>query len=140
MDGDFFGKYVPFSPDYLPPAPSIHSFSQDILNQVIYSRMAFTRDTINEIYAHLRQRKSLKDALNSEIDEDISRIRDTLFNVEGIPAKSALERQVTDLTKEKRSHELAHWQDTLCLSKELRLAVKELRTAMLDLWMLRFLT
>ena len=75
MDGDFFGKYVPFSPDYMPPALSDHSFSQGILNQVIYSRMAFTRDTINEINAHLRQRKSLKDALNSEIDEDISRIR-----------------------------------------------------------------
>ena len=51
-----------------------------------------------------------------------------------------LEKQVSELYKEKRQQELSQWQDTVKLKHERRKAEKELRSAMLDLWMIQFLS
>jgi hypothetical protein len=52
----------------------------------------------------------------------------------------SLEQQIGELYKEKRQGELSHWQDTVMLKRELRKADKELRSASLDLWMMKFLS
>ena len=54
--------------------------------------------------------------------------------------RTLLEKQIADLYKEKRQEQLSHWTDTVMLERELRKAEKEERNAMLDLWMLKFLS
>jgi len=52
--------------------------------------------------------------------------------------RTLLEKQIADLYKEKRQEQLSHWTDTVMLKREL--AEKEQRNAVLDLWMLKFLS
>ena len=85
----------------------------------------------------------LRSTLNSDIDGDMCRTQTMLYELDFMPdaaRRSSLEKQIIELCKEKRYQKLSHWQDTVMLKHELRKAEKELRTATLDLWMIRFLS
>ena len=71
------------------------------------------------------------------------RTQTEIFKLDFMPdsiKRSSLENRIMDLCKEKRDHDLSHWKDAVELKRELRKTEKELRTAMLDLWMIRFLS
>ena len=96
----------------------------------------------------IEERQKLKADLQSNIDEDLCQIQSTIYALEqdmgGVIDKSKrriwLEKQISELYKERRHQELSQWQDTVKLKHERRKAEKELRSAMLDLWMIRFLS
>ena len=118
---------------------------RDMLPRVVSDRVKFLKSSTDEIKQMLHERQKLKDALNSERDEDICKTQTALYELDSLanadPARrSSLEKQLADLSQEKRRQELSHWQDTVMLKRELRKAEKELRSAILDLWMLRFLS
>ena len=124
------------------------SQSKDILLKVISDRVTLTNKTIDELTALIEERRMLKDDLNSTIDDELCEIQSTIYALEldmcGVIDKSnrriSLEQQICALYKEKRQHKLSHWQDTAKLKHERRKVEKELRSAMLDLWMVRFLS
>ena len=59
---------------------------------------------------------------------------------EKVKAGPLPEKQISELYKERRHQELSQWQDTVKLKHERRMAEKELQSAMLDLWMIQFLS
>jgi len=148
MDGDFFGKYVPFSTDYM-PAASTHAAlpfeSRDTLARVISDRVHFLKDSIEEINSLLQQRKKLRYELQAEIENNTGRIQNLLFELDSMDnvnqtERCSLEGTIVGLSKERRNLELSHFEHTVMLKRDLRKAERELRTAMLDLWMIRFLS
>ena len=122
--------------------------SRDVLAQVISDRVSFLKGTIDELTALIAERQSLKSDLQSNIDDDLCQIQSTIYALEqdicGIIDKSKrriwLEKQISELYKEKRQQDLLQWQDTVKLKHEKRIAEKELRSATLDLWMIQFLS
>jgi len=148
-------KYIPFTAEYWPkeeedtPEYGILNHlpfkSRDVIERVIADRVAFIRDSIEEIRSQIKERQGLKHDLSEGIDEDICEARSALFELDSLAEvapgrRSSLEKQIMDLRKEKRNQELLLWQDTVMLKRDLRKAEKELRSAMLDLWMVRFLS
>ncbi len=122
--------------------------SKEVLARVISDRVSFLKGTIDELTALIEERQKLKDDLQSNIDDDLCQIQSTIYALEqdmcGIIDKSKrriwLEKQISELYRERRQQELSQWQDTVKLKHEKREAEKELRSAMLDLWMVRFLS
>lgn len=122
--------------------------SRDVLAQVISDRVYFLKGTIDDLASLIEERQELKNALQSNIDDDLCQIQSTIYALEqdmcGVIDKSErriwLEKQISELYKEKRDHDLSKWQDTVKLKQEKRMAEKELRSAKLDLWMIRFLS
>lgn len=117
--------------------------SREILSKVIYDRITFLQSTITEIEFLLVERHKLKNKLSFDIDQDVCDARTQLYRNDILPdasRQSMLEKQILELHKEKRQQQLAHWQDATKLKHERRKAEKELQSAMLDLWMIRFLS
>ncbi|MBD3181501.1 hypothetical protein GF312_04360 [Candidatus Poribacteria bacterium] len=117
--------------------------SKKILFEVISDRIYFLKKNIGEINSQLDERQKLKDELKSNIDYDMCRIQTEIYKLDIMPdmlKRTTLESRIMDLCKEKRDKELSFWQDKIELKKELRKIEKELRTAMLDLWIIRFLS
>jgi len=155
MQPDLLDKYIPFTAEYWPKEKEDNAESgilnhlpfksRDVIERVIADRVAFLKDSIEEIRSQIKERQKLKHELNSGIDEDICEAKSALFELDSLAEvapgrRSSLEKQIMDLSKEKRQQGLQHWQDTVKLKQERRRAEKELRSAMLDLWMVRFLT
>ncbi|MFC1713553.1 hypothetical protein ACFL6S_07795 [Candidatus Poribacteria bacterium] len=122
--------------------------SRDVLAQVISDRVSFLKGTIDEITSLIAERQRLKADLQSNIDDDLCQIQSTIYALEqdmcGVIDKSKrriwLEKEISELYKERRQHDLSQWQDTVKLKHEKRMAEKELRSATLDLWMIQFLS
>ena len=122
--------------------------SRDVLAQVISDRVSFLKGTIDELTALIAEREKLKADMQSNIDDDLCQVQSVIYALEqdmgGVVDKSkrriGLEKQISDLYKEKRQQQLSHRQDTVKLKRERRVAEKELRSAMLDLWIIRFLS
>ena len=122
--------------------------SKDVLAQVISDRVSFLKGTIDELASLIEERQSLKADLQSNIDDDLCQIQNTIYALEqdmcGVIDKGRrrtwLEKQISELYKERRQQDLLQWQDTVKLKHERRNAEKELRSAMLDLWMIQFLS
>jgi len=117
--------------------------SRNVLARVISDRVSFLRGSAAEINALMKERLQLKEALECGIDEEMCRIQTNIYELDLMPdmvKRSSLEKQIMELRKEKRSQQLSRWQDTVRLKGELRKVEKELRSAMLDLWMIRFLS
>ena len=120
--------------------------SNEILSKLLTDRLYFIRDEINEITRQVEERQELKQSLDSEIDERVCQVRNIIYLIEldicnkidTSRRRTLLEKQIADLYKEKRQEQLAHWTDTVMLKREL--AEKEQRNAVLDLWMLKFLS
>ena len=122
--------------------------SRDVLDQVISDRVSFLKGTIDELTTLITEREKLKADLQSNIDDDLCQIQSTIYALEedmcGVIDKGRrrtwLEKQISELYKERRQQDLLQWQDTVKLKHEKRIAEKELRSATLDLWMIRFLS
>ena len=122
--------------------------SRDVLAQVISDRISFLKGTIDELAALIEERQGLKADLQSNIDDNLCQIQSTIYALEqdmcGVIDKGKrrtwLEKQISELYRERRQQELSQWQDTVKLKHERRKAEKELRSVMLDLWMIRFLS
>ena len=128
---DFF-EYVPYSPQYSVKPGSL-------MAAVIYNRLSFLKSTISEISGQLRQRNALWYRQNEDIDENLCKAQSKAYQFEpDHPAASDLEQMIIGLQKEQRNLELSHWRDTVELRREYRETEKELRCAVLDLWMLSF--
>ena len=147
MQPDFFsGNNAPISDK--PQEYGINSLplkSRKVLAEVISGRIQFLKETISEIKTQVTQRQDLKDKLSYGIDLDICEIRTAVYDLEASVKqdqqdKNPLERQIVELRMEKRRLELSSWQDMITLNRELREAEKELRSALLDLWMLNFVS
>jgi len=124
---------------------SVSQSSTDLIHKVLFHRVGFLKQSIDEIHAQILQRQQLKDALNLGIDEQMCRTQTEIFQLDFWQPSGrgerriVLEKQIADLEKEKRHHELTHWQDTGTLKQELRQSQKELNSAWLDLWLVKFL-
>ena len=122
--------------------------SRDVLAQVISDRVSFLKGTIDELASLIEERRKLKANLQSNIDDDLCQIQSTIYALEedmcGVIDKGRrrtwLEKQISELYKERRQQDLLQWQDTVKLKHEKRIAGKELRSATLDLWMIQFLS
>ena len=129
---DFF-EYVPYSPQYsVKPG--------NLMAAVIYNRLSFLKSTITEISGQLKQRDALWHRQSREIDENLCRAQSKAYQFEpDHPAANNLEKMIIGLHKEKRNLELACFQGTVELRRELRITEKELIQALLDLWIIQFL-
>jgi len=122
--------------------------SRDILSKLLADRLYLIKYEVSEISQQIDDRQRLKESLDSEIDQRVCEVHTVIYDLEldmgGLIDKSrrriSLEQQIGELYKEKRQGELSNWQDTVMLKRELRKAEKELRSATLDLWMLKFLS
>ena len=122
--------------------------SKEVLSRVISDRVSFLKGTTDDLASLIEERRQLKDALQSNIDDNLCQIQNTIYALEqdmcGVIDKGRrrtwLEKQISELYKERRQQDLSQWQDTVKLKHERRMAEKELRSAMLDLWMIRFLS
>jgi hypothetical protein len=120
--------------------------SREVLTAVISNRVTFLKNTIDEITAQIHERQKLKELLNSDIDQKLCWAQTKKYELDfwnvvtRARRRISLEQQVAELYKEKRQQELSHWQDTVMLKRELRMAEKELRMALLDLWMMKFVS
>jgi len=122
--------------------------SRDVLAQVISDRVSFLKKTTDDLALLIEERQELKSALQSNIDNNLCQIQSTIYALEedmcGVIDKGRrrtwLEKQISELYKERRQQDLLQWQDTVKLKHERRKAEKELRSAMLDLWMIQFLS
>lgn len=146
MQPDFFsGNNAPISDK--PQEYGINSLplkSRKVLAEVISGRIQLLRETISEIQTQIVQRQKLRDTMNAEINGNMCRVQNVIYDLDSLPdlnpnTKVPLEGKIMDLFKEKRHLELSHFQDIVMLKRELRRTEKELRCAMIDLWMLRFL-
>jgi len=140
-------KYVPDSTQYWAVgaetgASALPFESKEILAKVMNERLESLRSEIDSINTHLRQRARLRDALQSGIREDMCHIQNRVYelNTEDSGSVIPLEKLLAGLSKERRQQEYSHWQDTVMLKRDLRKAEKELRSAVLDLWMVRFVS
>jgi len=108
---------------------------------VIYSRLSFLKSTITEISGQLKQRDALWHRQSREIDENLCRAQSKAYQFEpDHPAVNNLEQMIIGLHKESRSLELARRRDIVDLRRELRGAERELTTALMEWWMVSFLT
>ena len=122
--------------------------SKEVLYKTIYSRIVFLRQTIDEIDLLIDERQRLRESISSEIEQKVCDVQNVIHGLEldmcGVIDKSrrriSLEQQIGELYREERQQKMSHWQDTVKLKHERRMAEKELRSAMLDLWMIRFLS
>jgi hypothetical protein len=117
--------------------------SREMLFHVISDQVYFLKANIDEINALLEERRSLARLLTDDIDQDMCRIRTEIYQLEhdtDSAERLSLEKQILELLKEKRQQKVSEWQDKVDLKRELRKTKKEFRTAMLDLWMVRFLS
>ncbi len=117
----------------------------DMLARVVSDRVKFLKSSTDEIKQILDERQKLKDSLSSDIDNNICQTKTAIYELHSMadtdPARrSSLEKQLAELYQEKRRQELSLWQDSTNLKEDFRKVEKELRSAMLDLWMLRFLS
>lgn len=110
--------------------------NREVLAKVIADRVTFLQNAIDEITTQIQERQKLKEFLNSDIDEKLCHNLTKIYELEfwNIPTRArrriSLEQQVAELYKEKRQHEVLHWQDTVMLKRELRNAERELRMAL----------
>ena len=122
--------------------------SGDVLSRVISDRVSFLKGTIGDLASLIEERQNLKADLQANIDDDLCQIQSTIYALEqdmcGVIDKGRrrtwLEKQISELYKERRQQDLLQWQDTVKLKHEKRIAEKELRSATLDLWMIQFLS
>ena len=122
--------------------------SRDVLTQVISDRVSFLKGTIDDLASLIEERQNLRVDLQANIDDDLCQIQNTIYALEqdmcGVVDKSKrriwLEKQISELYKERRQQDLSQWQDTVKLKHEKRIAEKELRSATLDMWMIQFLS
>jgi len=114
--------------------------SKDLLSKVASDRISFLTDSLKESNRLLLQRTELRNNFQLEINKDHVRIQNLLNDYENKGKDiSSLELRLANLSQEERQQELSHWRDTVELKRELRSTEKELRSAMLDLWMIQFL-
>lgn len=91
--------------------------SKEVLARVISDRVSFLKGTIDELTALIEERQKLKDDLQSNIDDDLCNIQSTIYALEqdmcGIIDKSKrriwLEKQISELYRERRQQELSQW-------------------------------
>ncbi len=119
--------------------------SRSVLAKVTSHRVSFLKTSVRELNGLLRERQELLDSMKSGIDANLCAAQSELYGLDALAngppeRRSSLERQIMDLHRERRSQEALHFQDAVTLKRELRKAEKELRTATLDLWMLKFLS
>ncbi len=122
--------------------------SSDILSRILTDRLYLIRGEISEISHQIDERQRLKKSLDSDIEQKVCDVQNIIYfmeldmcnRIDKSRRRSLLEQQIGELYKEKRQGELSHWQDTVMLKRELRKTEKELRSATLDLWMVRFLS
>ena len=115
--------------------------SKELLSKVITDRVSFLKNTVDELNDMIAERATLTETLKSDIDENMCQARSELYGLELTDTKrNSLDKLIMDLYKDKRQQEHSHWQDAVELKQELRKAQKELRIAMLDLWMIQFLS
>ena len=150
-------KYFSIPDDsYNPDKSSIEDYvimplsiqSSDILSKLLADRLYLIKDEINEITQQIDERQRLKQSLDSEIDERVCQVEnvinlielDMCNQIDKSRRRTLLEKQIGDLYKEKRQEQLAYWTDNVMLKRELRKAEKEERNAVLDLWMMKFLS
>ena len=122
--------------------------SKEVLSKAISDRVSFLKETTHDLASLIEERQKLRSALQSNIDHNLCQIQSTIYALEqdmcGVIDKDRrrtwLEKQISELYKERRQQDLSQWQDTVKLKHERRAAEKELRSAMLDLWMIQFLS
>ena len=122
--------------------------SRDMLSRILTDRLYLIRDEMSEISKQIDERTQLKKSLDSEIEQKVCDVQNIIYfmeldmcnRIDKSRRRSLLEQQIGELYKEKRQGKLSCWQDTVMLQRELRKAEKELRSATLDLWMVRFLS
>lgn len=144
---DSLNKYVPDNPEYhirvdrSSNAPSLPFESRDILSEVVSDRILFLYDSIRETNLQLLQRTELRNDFQQEICKEHVRIQNLLYELENKGKDiSSLELRLADLSQEERQQQLSHWRDTVELKRERRNTEKELRSAILDFWLIRFLS
>ena len=135
---------MPDNPEYW--VSTVNSISalnlpcKDLLSKVVSDRISLLYDTIIEVNRHLHARTTLARNIQSHIDESICSTVNLQYELNSDPnSKTSLENQINELHKEKRQQQLSHWKDTVELKREMRNAKKEMRNAMLDLWMITYL-
>ena len=141
-------RYLPMERVNIEPRIDIPFKSSDVLSKVIFDRVSFLKGTIDDLTELIEERQKLKDNLQSNIDDNLCQIQNTIYALEqdmcGVIDKGRrrtwLEKQISELYKERRQQDLLNWQDTVKLKHEKRIAEKELRSATLDLWMIQFLS
>jgi len=135
--------YMPDNPKYSVNTQSAFNIpfeSKDLLSKVASDRISFLTDSLKESNRLLLQRTELRNNFQLEINKDHVRIQNLLNDYENKGKDiSSLELRLANLSQEERQQELSHWRDTVELKRELRSTEKELRSAMLDLWMIQFL-
>jgi len=122
--------------------------SKDTLSRILTDRLYLIKGEISEISQQIDERQRLKRSLDSEIEQKVCDVKNIIYfmeldmcnRIDKSRRRSLLEQQIGELYREKRQGELSCWQDTVILQRELRKAEKELRSATLDLWMVRFLS
>ncbi len=135
--------YMPDNPKYSVNTQSAFNLpfeSKDLLSKVASDRIDHLTESLKDSNRLLLQRTELKNDFQQEISKDHMRIQNLLFDFENKGKDiSSLELSLANLSQEERQQEVSHWRDTVELKRELRNTEKELRSAMLDLWMIQFL-
>ena len=139
-------SYMPDNPQYFLSTVTENSVfnipfkSKDLLSKVVSDRISFLYDTITEMNRYLLQRTRLRNDFQQEISKDHVQIQNLLFEQQNKGQDiSSLELRLVELSKEERQQELSHWRDTVELNQKRRYTEKELRRALLDLWLLKLL-
>lgn len=145
---DSLNKYIPDNPEYhvsivdtaISNASNLPR-SMDILSKIVSERIVYLYQDLIEANRVIHERTTLARNIQSQIDDNIINTVNLQNELISDPnLRTSLENQINNLHKEKRQQELSHWRDTVELERDLRKAEKELRTALLDLWMVRFLS
>ncbi len=138
-----FSDYILFSPDYAPGILNL-SVGKDILTKVTSDRILLCRKEIVDLSSLARERAILNENLQSKTDDCICNTVNLLFEQESLyrsnPNKCSLSQQLNDLYRAQRQEDLVFWRDRKEIRREIHQAEKQLQSAMIDLWMLRFLS
>ena len=118
--------------------------TKQAMHHIIADRVLFLRDSVAELNTLIQEREELKNALNADIEQNLAATKEALYEELNLMAsterRSSLERLIAQQQREKRDRETEFWSDKFSAKLEQIKAEKELRNALLDLWMVRFLS
>ncbi len=138
-----FSDYILFSPEYAPGILNL-SAGKDILTKVTSDRILLCRKELADLSSLARERAILNENLQSKTDDCICNTVNMLFEQEFLyrsnPNKCSLSQQLNDLYRGQRQEDLSFWKDKKEMRREIHQAEKQLQSALLDLWMLNFLS
>jgi hypothetical protein len=121
---------------YSVPIDAAENPSTDILKDILTDKLSFLRDVIAELKAQIAEREELKKRISDKLDQGHCLLQTYLYELDTWPRganrsieqrKIALEREISNLSKEMRSEKVACFRDIALLKRDLRQFQREYR-------------